>query len=149
MEQLAADVEAGTVSAVLSLGWATDLTEAELAPVAFLASQGMGDAAHVNLTPNAGSLTSAASVVVPTTSVAESSGTFVNAMGVAQQFKTAVKAPGGIRTAWETLIEIGERLGWQPDLARLNDVRAAMPSPRLAADASATDTPAADGAAPA
>ncbi|MFK7991101.1 MAG: 2Fe-2S iron-sulfur cluster-binding protein [Sandaracinaceae bacterium] len=134
MDELVSQVESGQVSAVLSLGWATDLTEAELAPLSFLGSQGVGGAVHVNLTANAGPLTSTATIVIPTTSIAESSGTFVNARGVAQTFSRAVHAPGGIRTAWETLVELGQALGWKIDFQRLNDVRAAMPTPQLPAE---------------
>ncbi len=107
MEQLVADVESGEVTAVLSLGWATSLGEPELAPLANRTT------AHVNLTSNAGALTSSASVVVPVASVAETSGTFVNAKGMAGHFRRAVRAPGGIESAWQTLVEIGRLLGWQ------------------------------------
>ncbi|MGE0787062.1 MAG: 2Fe-2S iron-sulfur cluster-binding protein [Sandaracinaceae bacterium] len=127
MEQLVEDIEAGTISAVLSLGPDTSLTEAELAPLANLASEGVGTAAHVNLTANAGALTSSASVVIPVASVAESAGTFVNFQGRAQSFKAAVRAPGDIQPAWLTLVEIGQHLGWEMDWKRLADVQRAMP----------------------
>jgi NADH-quinone oxidoreductase subunit G len=127
LEALVADIEAGEVDAVLSLGWASHLGEAELAPLAHLAGEGVGTAAHINLTSNAGPLTSTASVVVPVASVAETSGTFVNAKGVAQGFRRAVQPPGGIKSAWETLIEVGQLLGWDIDIKRLGDVQKAMP----------------------
>jgi NADH-quinone oxidoreductase subunit G len=136
MERLVADIEAGHVQAVLSLGWATSLTEAQLAPLANL--EGVGTAAHVNLTTNAGPLTSTASVVVPVASVAETSGTFVNAKGMAQSFRRAVRAPGGIKSGWETLVEIGRRLGWEIDFRRLGDVQRAMPH-KLPATAQAAE----------
>lgn len=127
MEDLVKDIESGAVGAVLSLGPDAALTEAELAPLANLASEGVGTAAHVNLTANAGPLTSSASVVVPVASVAESSGTFVNAAGVAQQFKKALRPPGDLQPAWHTLLGIGRLLGWTVDFTRLGDVRSAMP----------------------
>ncbi len=127
MEQLVADIEAGVVTTVLSLGWATSLSEAELAPLANLAGEGVGTAAHINLTSNAGALTSTASIVVPVASVAETSGTFVNADGLAQRFSRAIRAPGGIDSAWATLCEIGQALGWQVAFKRLGDVQTAMP----------------------
>lgn len=127
MEKLASDIEAGHVEAVLSLGWATSLSEAELAPLANLADLGIGTAAHVNLTSNAGALTSTASIVVPVATIAETSGTFVNGKGIAQHFSRAIRAPGGIKSAWETLVEIGQHLGWQIDWKRLGDVQKAMP----------------------
>jgi len=142
MSRLVEAVEAGEVTTIVSLGPATELTEAELAPIQNLASQGPGSAGHVNLTANAGALTSAASVVIPVASVAEASGTFVNVDGIAQQFKKAVQAPGGIQPAWHTLVEIGKMLGWDIDLARLGDVRAAMPKALPAAAEEAAPAPA-------
>ncbi len=116
LSQLAKDIEAGDVDAVLSLGPA-------------MADEGIGSLTerHVNLTANAGPLTSTATVVVPVASHAEASGTFVNAAGQAAHFKRAVLAPGGIESAWFTLLQIGRELGWEPDFERLGDVRAAMP----------------------
>jgi NADH dehydrogenase/NADH:ubiquinone oxidoreductase subunit G len=78
-------------------------------------------------------------VVVPVATIAEMSGTFVNAKGMTQRFRKAITAPGGIRTAWETLVEIGHALGWTIDMKRLNDVRRDMPAPQLAADAGASE----------
>ena len=135
MEQLVSDAESGAVTAVLSLGWATSLSEAELAPLARLEG--------VNLTTNAGALTSSASVVVPVASHAEASGTFVNGKGVAQAFRRAIKAPGGIKSGWETLLEIGRRLGWDIEMRRLGDVQKAMPQqlPPPASGTSASEPP--------
>ena len=141
MEQLTADIESGAVESVISLGWATSLSEAELAPLANLASEGVGTASHVNLTSNAGPLTSTASIVVPVASIAEASGTFVNAKGMAQPLKKATNPPGGIKSAWETLIEIGHRLGWTIDFKRLDDVRSAMPAQLPAGGAAQSANP--------
>jgi len=127
MDQLARDIESGDVQAVLSLGPDTDASEAALAPLANLAADGVGPGAHVNLTSRAGRLPRAASVVVPVPSVAEMSGTFVNAKGIAQTFRRAVAAPGGIVPAWGALLEIGRAQGWDATLSRLGDVRDAMP----------------------
>ncbi len=138
LEKLAADIEAGEVEAVLSLGSVTSLSEAELAPLAHLAGEGVGTAAHVNLTSNAGPLTSTASIVVPVATIAEMSGTFVNAKGIAQRFSRAIRAPGGIASAWETLVEIGQLLGWQIEFKRLGDVQKAMPQ-KLPAGAPVTE----------
>jgi NADH-quinone oxidoreductase subunit G len=128
LDRLMKDIDAGDIDAVLSLGWASNLDEDGLEPLAKLAREGVGAAAHVNLTSNAGALTSTASVVVPVASVAEMSGTFVNAKGIAQQFTRAVRAHGGIKPAWETLIEIGQKLGWQIEAKTLADVRKSIPA---------------------
>jgi NADH-quinone oxidoreductase subunit G len=137
IELLVADIEAGRVTTVLSLGWATSLSEAELAPLANLAGDGVGAAGHINLTSNAGALTSTASVVIPVASVAETSGTFVNAAGVAQRFSRAVTPPGGLVSGWETLCELGATLGWKVEFKRLGDVQSAMPQKLLAQSPSA------------
>lgn len=116
---LARDIASGAVESILSLGAPADGTDSEL--------ESVGSVPHVNLTSEAGALTSAASVVVPVASVAETSGTFVNAEGRAQTFRKAVTAPGGIEPAWLTLVRIGRTLGWEIDYSRLGDVRSAMP----------------------
>jgi NADH-quinone oxidoreductase subunit G len=82
----------------------------------------------VNLTTNIGPLTQAATIVVPVATVAEASGTFVNGKGIAQQYARAVRAPMGIKSGWETLVEIGRRTGRELSLAKLPEVRAAMPA---------------------
>jgi NADH-quinone oxidoreductase subunit G len=118
--QLVDDVKARTVGAVLSLGWAASETAEELAALASVP--------HVNLASNIGPLTLAATIVVPVATVAEASGTFVNGKGIAQQFARAVQAPMGIRSAWETLVEIGRRTGRDLAMKKLPEVRAAMPA---------------------
>jgi NADH-quinone oxidoreductase subunit G len=131
---LAADVAAGKVDAILSLGWAAGESVEEL--------RALANVPHVNLSSNIGPLPQLASVVVPVATTAEASGTFVNAKGIAQQFQRAVTAPLGIKSAWETLIEIGKRVGREIAFARLPEVRAAMPA-HVASDAVASDTAAA------
>jgi len=123
LAQLVKDVAAGDVDAVLSLGPASDVELGSLTGW------------HVNLTANAGPLTSKATVVVPVATPAECSGTFVNAEGHAAHFKKAITAPGGIEPAWLTLVEIGRELGWKPNFERLGQVRAAMPKALPAGDA--------------
>lgn len=118
--ELAEDVKAGNVDAILSLGWAASESAEELAALASVP--------HVNLTSNIGPLTQVATVVVPVATVAEASGTFVNAQGMAQHYQRAVTAPLGIKSAWETLVDIGKRVGRDLALARLPEVRAAMPA---------------------
>lgn len=114
------DVRAGRVGAILSLGWAAAETVDELSALAGVP--------HVNLSANIGPLPQVATVVVPVATHVEASGTFVNAAGLPQQFQRAVHAPMGIKSAWETLVEIGQRIGRDLALAKLPDVRAAMPA---------------------
>jgi NADH-quinone oxidoreductase subunit G len=142
---LVKDLEAGEIDVVLSLGWAAAESLEELEALAALDDAGQ---AHINLTSNAGTLTSAASIVVPVAGISEMSGTFVNAAGLAQVFKKATRAPGGIKTAWETLLELGTLLGWTPTLKRLGDVQQAMPKALPSAAASDGGTPTTGAAAP-
>ncbi len=118
--QLVADVRAGRVDAILSLGWAASESVKDL--------EALSGVPHVNLASNIGALTQSATVVVPVTSHAEAAGTFVNGQGIAQQFARAVQAPTGIVSAWETLVDIGKRMGRELSLTRLPEVRAAMPA---------------------
>ncbi len=127
-KELADDVAAKHVDAILSLGSDAAETVAELA--------GLADVPHVNLSSNFGTLVQIATqsgvgVVVPVATHVEASGTFVNAQGKAQQFERAVQAPMGIKSAWQTLVEIGAHLGRELTFKRLPDVRAAMPTPPL------------------
>lgn len=140
LEALMEAIERGEIGAVLSLGPWTRLDEDALAPLTALGEEGVGKVAHINLTANAGPLSSTASIVIPVASVAETNGTFVNAKGMAQEFRRAVRAPGGITPAWETLLDIGRRLGYEPTWQRLGDVRRSMPA-RLPAQAGAEPAP--------
>lgn len=129
---LIAAVKAGEVDAILSLGWAAEDAAEDLAALTGVS--------HVNLSTNIGPLTQAATIVVPVATTAEASGTFVNGKGVSQAFSKAVKAPVGIKAAWETLAEIAVAAGTEITFKKLPDVRAAMP-------ALPSSTPAATGAA--
>jgi NADH-quinone oxidoreductase subunit G len=120
LEALAQAVEAREVDAILSLGWAAAQGVEELAALAKVP--------HVNLSSNIGPLTQVATVVVPVASVAETSGTFVNAQRMAQTFRRAVQAPMGITSGWETLVEIARLVGHEIQMKKLSDVRGAMPA---------------------
>jgi NADH dehydrogenase/NADH:ubiquinone oxidoreductase subunit G len=58
--------------------------------------------------------------------IAEASGTFVNAKGIAQPFQKAVQAPAGITAAWQAMTELAAKLGHEVAMKKLPDVRAAM-----------------------
>ncbi|HVU24003.1 MAG TPA: molybdopterin-dependent oxidoreductase [Opitutus sp.] len=87
LTDLAAAIDAGKVKAVLSIGedlLAAGLTAAQLAKVSV-----------VYLGRNANATSAVAKVVVPTASVFEKSGTFVNQQFRIQKFQKAVPAPAG------------------------------------------------------
>ncbi|MDO8542016.1 MAG: 2Fe-2S iron-sulfur cluster-binding protein [Opitutaceae bacterium] len=99
LSELAARIDAGTIKAVVSINEdlvAADLTPAQLAKVAVI---------HVGTHANATS--AAAKVVIPTTTVFEKNGTFVNQQFRIQKFYKAVPGPAG---AVDDLIAL-ERLG--------------------------------------
>jgi NADH-quinone oxidoreductase subunit G len=108
------------VQVVLALGWASKESAAELSALAKIPV--------ISLTSNEGALPSIASIVIPVAVHAETSGTFTNRRGLAQQFKRAIHAPPGIKPAWEVLAELGRALGASLDLGKLEDVRRALPA---------------------
>ena len=127
---LIAAVKAGELDAILSLGSMAEEAAADLAALTGVP--------HVNLSSNMGPLTHSATIVVPVATVAEASGTFVNASGVSQAFAKAVKAPLGIKSAWETLAEIATLSGIEIAWKKLPEVRAALDSSGFVALAAST-----------
>jgi NADH-quinone oxidoreductase subunit G len=120
VRELVDEVEGGGVEGVIALGWASAESAAELAPLAGLAS-------FISLSSNEGDLPSVASVVIPVATHAETHGTFINAKGIAQQFKRAVFPPDGVRAAWETLDTLARALGREATFGSLKAVREALP----------------------
>ena len=121
IEDLLQDVLGGEVTAVIALGWVTEEAASELEPLQKLETV-------ISLTSNDGALPQVASLVIPVASWAEMNGTFVNAQGMAQQFRRAIPPQGRVLTAWETLVHIARRMEKPLDFAKLADVRAALPS---------------------
>jgi NADH-quinone oxidoreductase subunit G len=128
LKELLHDVALGAIEGVLALGWASEESAHDLAPLRALK-------AVVSLTSSEGSLPAVANVVIPVTVHAETSGTFVNAKGVAQQFKRAVFPPEGVKPAWEALALLAQALGVDLRLGSLKEVRAALPAPQPAQEA--------------
>ncbi len=98
LTSLAADIDAGKVKTVLSIGedlTAAGLTAAQLAKVAVVY---LGT--HQNATSNA------AKVVIPTLTVFEKSGTFVNQQFRLQKFAKAVPGPSGVADDLVTLASL-------------------------------------------
>lgn len=119
VKDLLADVASGAVEGVLALGWAT--AEDAMTLQALTSAKVV-----VSLSSNEGSLPAVASVVLPVTLHAEMNGTFVNAQGMAQQFKRAIQPPPGVKTAWETALELAAAMKITMSFAKLDDVRRAM-----------------------
>jgi NADH dehydrogenase/NADH:ubiquinone oxidoreductase subunit G len=61
-------------------------------------------------------ITGNADVVLPVTMWAEQSGTYLNLDGRLQKAVKAVDAPEGVLSAYETLLQLSEKLSFKPDL---------------------------------
>jgi len=118
MQDLAAAVAMGRYSGVLALGSETK----DLADASSLKSAGLS----VVLAAHEGPLVASATVVLPASSWAETTGTYVNARGLSQESEQAIGPIGASRPAWKLLaalaIRLGQDLGWR----KLSDVRDAM-----------------------
>jgi NADH-quinone oxidoreductase subunit G len=112
MATLSAAIQRGSITHVLALGGVAgvDLTGAQV----------------VTLSPFADDLTQAARVVLPVTSWAEASGTFVNAKGMAQVAEKGLAPLGDAKPAWQLLAQLGQALGHPCSWAKLKDVRAEL-----------------------
>jgi NADH-quinone oxidoreductase subunit G len=122
LSDLLRDVAAGELDVVIALGWASAETEEQLAA--------LSGVKVISLTSNEGTLPSVATVVIPVAVHAEASGTFVNAKGIAQQFKRAIFPPEGVHPAWEAIAHLAKALGKNLALSTLADVRAGLPAPK-------------------
>jgi len=95
LAQLAAQIDAGEIRTVVSIG--EDLTVAGLGEAQF------GKIAIVYLGSHANATSAAAKVVIPTLTVFEKAGTFINQQFRIQKFAQAVPGPQGVADDLETL----------------------------------------------
>ncbi len=115
---LAADIDAGKVATVLSLGEdlaAAGLTAAQLAKVSIIY---LGT--HKNATSDA------AKVVIPTLTVFEKSGTFVNQQFRLQKFAKAIPGPAGVADDLATLGHLVAAVGGTPVATELDPLWSAL-----------------------
>lgn len=112
------DIRAGRVSHVVALGGVTPRTDPEDATALAMLSTLVVVAAHE------GALTEAAHVVLPATSWAEHSGTYVNRQRIHQVSDKALAPQGDARPAWQLLRSLADALGVEPSWTKLKDVRA-------------------------
>ena len=116
------DVDARRVAAAFVVGgynfnWVSESAVKSLSKLSYLAV--------MDILPN--SLTDAAHVVLPGASFAEKEGVFVNANGLAQQIKPAIKPLGDARTDARILMHLAGRLGlYHPPTLR-KEIAAAIP----------------------
>jgi NADH-quinone oxidoreductase subunit G len=115
--QLIEDIRAGRVTQVVALGGVTPRNDPEDATALGMVSTLVAVAAHE------GALTETAHVVLPATSWAEHSGTYVNRQGFRQVADKALEPQGASRPAWEQLRAIALALGLEPTWTKLKDIR--------------------------
>lgn len=107
------DVSAGRVTHVLALGGSASSD-----------ATGLDRAKVVTVAAHEGALTKLATVVLPATSWAEHSGTYVNAKGMAQQSEKALEPIGDNQPAWKHWASVAGALGLEASWSKLKQVRA-------------------------
>ena len=113
---LLADVQSGAVEAVLALGWASEETLEQLAPLLALDRV-------VSLTSHVGALPAVASVAIPVADTSELDGSFVNAKGMSQSFAPVLPRPAGVEPAWKTISDLARQLGKDLGFESLESLR--------------------------
>jgi NADH-quinone oxidoreductase subunit G len=114
------DAKAGRITHVIALGGATPGDqEADALGLANLKCL-------VVIAAHEGPLTAVAHVVLPASSWAEASGTFVNYKGVRQVTEKALEAQGASLPAWQQIAELGRAMGLDASWTKLRQVRERM-----------------------
>ena len=128
--QLVDDIRGGKVAHVVALGGVTPRNDPEDATALAMVSSLVVVAAHE------GALTEAAHVVLPATSWAEHSGTYVNRQGLWQKSDKGLEPQGASRPAWEQIRALAVALGLEPTWTKLKDIRAQLAPAGAQAEAS-------------
>jgi NADH-quinone oxidoreductase subunit G len=108
------DVASGAVTHVIALGGA--------APV----DATLGRATVLTIAAHDGPLVNAAAVVLPATSWAEHSGTYVNAQGFRQVSDKALEPLGASQPGWKHVADVAVILGYEAKWSKLKQVRAEL-----------------------
>jgi len=117
-----AGIESGSIRHAVALAARTGDLEGEKPKLAKLE-------VLVTVASHESSLTDAAAVVLPATSWAEQTGTYVNAKGIKQISEKALEPQGLSRPAFEQIAHLAEALGHEPTWKKLKDVRAKVAVP--------------------
>jgi NADH-quinone oxidoreductase subunit G len=118
LQALVDDVVASRVTHVIALGGAASVDVSPLSSVKVVAI-----AAHE------GPLLDGAAVVLPATSWAEQSGTFVNAKGIKQVSDQALEPQGQSRPGWLQVSGVAAALGFEASWTKLKQIRNSLSSP--------------------
>jgi NADH-quinone oxidoreductase subunit G len=115
LDALLADATAGRVTHVLALGGASAIDAAALK-----------SAKVVTIAAHVGPLTEVATVVLPATSWAEQSATYVNAKGMRQVSENALQPLGVSKPGWRQVSEVASALGYEAQWTKLKQIRAQL-----------------------
>jgi NADH-quinone oxidoreductase subunit G len=122
-QALVDDVAASRITHVIALGGST--------PVA---ADALSRARLVTIAAHEGPLTKDAKVLLPATSWAEHSGTYVNAKGMRQIAEKALEPQGASAPAWKQVAEVARALGYEPPWTKLKQIRAQLTTGNAAAE---------------
>jgi len=114
-KDLLGDVSLGRVTHVVSLGGSAPED-----------AGGLRDAKVVAISAHEGPLTKLARVVLPATSWAEHSGTYVNAKGMRQIAEKALEPQGASKPAWKQVADVATAMGYSPSWSKLKGIRAEL-----------------------
>jgi len=120
-EDLLADIRAGRTTHVIALGASGIALNSDHDAEALRQLLGF-----VVVASHESALCNVAHVVLPATSWAEQSGTYVNKKGIRQQTEQALSPQGESKPAWSIVRQLGQSLGFDATWATLRDVRARM-----------------------
>jgi NADH-quinone oxidoreductase subunit G len=109
------EVAAGRITHVLALGG-----DAPIDP------QSLRQAKLVTIASHAGPLSEAATVLLPSTSWAEQSGTYVNAKGMRQVSEKALEPQGLSKPGWRQVSDVASALGFEAQWTKLKQIRAQL-----------------------
>ena len=115
LQALLDEVSAGRITHVLALGGAAPVDAGELRR-----------AKVVTIAAHAGPLTEAATVLLPATSWAEQSGTYVNARGLRQVSEKALEPQGISKPGWRQVSDVASALGYEAHWTKLKQIRAQL-----------------------
>lgn len=118
VQALVDDVVASRITHVIALGGAAAVDVAALASAKVL-----------TIASHEGPLVAAATVVLPATSWAEQSGTYVNAKGMRQTSEQALEPQGQSKPAWLQLAAVARALGLDASWSKVKQIRAALSAP--------------------
>jgi NADH-quinone oxidoreductase subunit G len=89
-------------------------------------AEALGQAKVVTIASHTGPLTEMATVLLPSTSWAEQSGTYVNARGMRQVSEKALEPQGISKPGWRQVSDVASALGYEAQWTKLKQIRAQL-----------------------